>query len=245
MKKILILSLLLTPCFALDYNSYCSLNSASKTTSGVLMSMSGVNFLTRSIVQKEIEHALKKETGSKFKVKINSFWGTNIAQGEFGNSTALSKNFSHDKISAQKLYLETICPYNKISYKNDKLNFDSNIVLKFSAEMNEKNLSEMLKQQVQILDDKIVFKVKVSALGIKTTFNVSAGLEVVDNKIQLCNIKLNGTSLKASKYMYIFNNLTNFKVDLDKNTKAYIKIDNVKINNSIVNITGYTLIPHS
>ena len=45
-------------------------------------------------MQKEIAKAFKKETNSDFKVKINSFWGTNIAQGEFSELRAVSKNYA-------------------------------------------------------------------------------------------------------------------------------------------------------
>ena len=245
MKKIfLFLIILITPCYALDYSAYCSSDIPLKSASGVLMSTSGTNFLARKILQKEIASLLKKETNSKFKVYIDSFWGTNIARGEFSKFSAISKNYNDKNFSAQKVEINTICPYNKVSYKDDKLNFDTNIVLKYNAEIKENNLSEMLKQEARIIDDKIVFDYKVSAFGIKSKLRLSAGLVVKDNKIQLCDIELNNKSIKLSKYLSLLN-LTNFSIDLDKNTKADIKVDDVKIKNSTVYLSGHAIIPHN
>ena len=246
MKKIiLILSLLYSATFALDYNNYCTVYVPDKTASGIAMSTTGINSLARMIAQSEIAHALKKETNSKFSVKLDSFWGTNIAQGEFSKLTATTKNYSKNGLYAEKLYIETLCPYNKISYKDNKLNFDSNILLRYNAELNQDNLSKILKQNVRILNDKLVFDYKISVLGIKTTLSLKAGLNVTDNKIGLCNIEFYNTSINASKYLSYFNNLTNFKVDINKMAKANVKIDSVNIINSRVYVSGFVLIPET
>ncbi len=247
MKKYLIIVLLFLtiPSLGFEYSSYCSSDNASKSLIGAISSVSGASMIARLVAQNEIEKALKKETSSKFKVKVNSFWGTNLTQGEFSRFYAKSKNFSYKHFNCQKLTLETICPYNKVSYENNKLNFDTDMVLKFNAELNEDNLSELFNQKLRIEDDRVVIDIKISAFGIKTSLKLYAGLEVTDNKIQLCNIKLNNQSVKLSKYAPLLNNLVNFKVDLDKNTKAKVKIDNIKIKNSLIYLTGYTFIPRS
>ncbi len=248
MKKIIILLLLLSSCsFALDYSSYCPAVNNSKTASGVIMSTTGVNFLARTIAQNEIERALKKETNSKFNVKIDSFWGSNIINGEFSKFRAVSKNYSHKDFCAEELIVETICPYSKVSYKNDKLNFDTDMILKYTAELNQNNLSQMLKHQVQIIGNKIAFDYKISVFGVKTKINLKAGLSVVDNKIQLNNVEFNNKTLNVSKYIDILNGLklTEFDVDIDKSTSANVKVDDVKIKNSKAYITGYVLIPKS
>ena len=242
MKKILILLFLMAPCFALDYSNYCSPQSASKSISGVISSVSGTSTIARLVAQKEIENALKKETNSKFKVKVNSFWGANLTKGEFSRFYAVSKNYSDKKLSAQKLTVETVCPYNKVSFENNKLNFDTNMVLKFNAEMNENDVSQLLKQKIQLENNKVILPVKISVFGVKTSFKVKAGLDIIDNKIKLCNIELNEKALNASKYAGLLNELMNFKVDLDKNKSADIKIDSIKIKNSLVYLSGFAFI---
>jgi len=245
MKRLfLVLLLILNPCLGFDYSFYCSDIKPSKTASGIIMSTSGANFLTRKIVQKEIAKALKKETGSDFKVHFNSFWGTNIAKGEFSGLKAVSKNYSDKKLKAQNLEITTICPYNKIGYKNDKLIFDTNIILNFVAEVNEANLSEMLKQKVQIIDDKIVVNCKASAFGIKMSMKIKAGLKVVNNRIQLCNIEIKNKTIDTSKYLSALN-LTNFSIDLNKALKADVKIEDIKIYNSKVYLSGFVIVPKS
>ena len=244
-KLILFLILILTPCYALDYNYFCSSQTYLKTATGILMSTSGTNFLARQIAQREIEKYLKKETNSKFHVRLNSFWGTNIANGEFNNFIAKSKNYYDGNLSSQELSVETMCPYNKISYSDNKLNFDTNMVLKFNATVNENDLSKMLKQNIKIAGNKINFEYKISAFGIRVKLNLKAGLSVIDNKIQLCNIEFNNKSINTSKYAYLLDNLTNFKIDLSKDTKADVKIDNVKIENSLIYLTGFVLVPKS
>ena len=100
MKKIiyfLILSLCtLNPIFAKDYFQYCSVNNAQKTFSGNIASISGINFLSRNIIEHEISKNLKKETNSKFKVNIDNFYGVNILQGEFKSLKATSKDFNYN-----------------------------------------------------------------------------------------------------------------------------------------------------
>lgn len=246
MKKIILLLLIITiKCYAYDYSYFCSSDNVSKTTSGILMSTSGTNFLARSIAKREIERALKKETGSKFKVNIKSFWGANIAKGEFNKFTAKTKKYSQNNFSAQNIVIESLCPYNKVSYQDNKLNFDSNMVLKYNAEMNQDDLSQTLKQKISIVNDKLVFDYKVSAFGIKTTLNLTADVKIEDNKIKLCNINLNNKSIKTGRYLSILDNLTNFNIDISKSTKANIKIDSVKIKNSIIYISGFIFIPKS
>ena len=241
-KTVIILFLIFAPCSAYNYNSYCTDIVPSKTISGIAMSTAGVNFLARKIVQKEMAKAFKKETGSDFKVNMDSFWGVNIANGEFYKFSAVSENYSDKYLSAKKLEVVTVCPYNKINYENNKLIFDSDMVLKFNAEIDEYSLSKMLKQKVQILNDKICFIYKISAFGIKASLKLKAGLEVVGNKIQLCNIEVNNKTLNASKYLDMLN-LTNFNIDLSKDTKAHVQIDDVKIKNSNVYLTGHAIIP--
>ncbi len=146
MRKIILFLLLfaLNSAYGYDYSYYCSSESAPKTLGGKLSSISGVNFLTRNIAESKIESALKKETGSKFKVKINGFFGSNALNGAFKSFSAKSKNYRYKNFYASNLNLETICPFNKVSFKNDKLFFDENFVLKYSTEITQQDLDKTL-----------------------------------------------------------------------------------------------------
>ena len=92
-----------------------------------------------------------------------------------------------------------------------------------------------------------MFDYKLSVFGIKAKINLKAGLDIIDNKIQLCDIELNNKSLKTSTYLPILNNLdlTSFNINIDKTTDADVKVDSVKIRNSKAYISGFVLIPKS
>ena len=117
------------------------------------------------------------------------------------------------------------------------------MILKYNVLINQDNLSKMLKQKIQIINNKVAFDYKVSVFGIKTTLSLKAGLAIKDNKIELCDIEFNNKSLKAGKYLSLLNELTSFNVDLNKTTKANVKVDNVKIQNSKIYLSGFALIP--
>ena len=76
MKKILIILCALifnSPLLAQDFSQLCSPNLPNKTFGGNLMSLSGLNFLSRNIIENEMQKAIKIETNSKFKIKIKNF----------------------------------------------------------------------------------------------------------------------------------------------------------------------------
>lgn len=146
MKKILLLFLILAfnASYGFDYSSYCSNKTPEKTAVGNLNSVLGVNSLSRNIIEKEIEHLLKKETNSKFKVKINSFYGTNIFNGEFKSAKVTAKNYEYKGLFASNLEVDSICSYNKIDYKNKTLTFETPVVLKYSTEITQQDLDKII-----------------------------------------------------------------------------------------------------
>ena len=156
MKKIVlaIFSIfLLSPVQAQNYYQFCSDDIHKKNLSGFFMSSSGLNMLSRNIIEKEIEKAIKKETGSKFKIKINNFYNTNIFNGEFKSIKATSKKYAYDGIFLSDINVKTICPYNHISFENNKLYFKQNMVLKFSTFLTQEEFKKTI--QAQKLDKRI------------------------------------------------------------------------------------------
>ena len=146
MKRVIIVLFLLTGfAFANNYEQFCSINSASKTFGGNLASLSGFNLLTRNVAESIIQKEIKKETNSKFKIKINNFYGTNILNGEIKSIKATAKKYEYDGIYLKNISAQTICSYNHISFENETLYFRENMVLKFSADLNEEDLNKTLK----------------------------------------------------------------------------------------------------
>lgn len=146
MKKIIIVLFLLTGfAFANNYEQFCSINSPSKTFGGSLASLSGFNMLARNTAESIIQKEIKKETNSKFKVKINNFYGTNILNGEFKSIKATAKKYEYDGIYLKDINVETLCSYNHVSFENENLYFKENMVLKFSANLDDEDLNKTLK----------------------------------------------------------------------------------------------------
>ena len=147
MKKVIIALIMLLFSFAnaKDYTYFCSTNSPTKSFTGTFASLSGLNTLSRNIIESQVARAIKKETGSKFKIKINNFYGNNILGGEFKNLKATSKKYDDGTIFLSNIDVSTICTYNQISYKDEKVYFLEPMVLKFSAKITQDDLNQMIK----------------------------------------------------------------------------------------------------
>jgi len=146
MKKItiLLISLLIFHAQAQAYEAFCSPKLAKKTLGGNILSLSGFNAISRNAIENVLQKEIKKETNSKFKIKINNFYGNNILNGEFKSIKATSKKYAHDGIYLSNINIETICPYNHILFENDILYFRENMVLKFSANLTKEELEKTL-----------------------------------------------------------------------------------------------------
>ena len=186
MKKILFLSLALIFTINLsqakDYSEFCSENSANKTLFGSVASLSGYNFLARNVVENQIAKALKKETNSKFDVKIDSFYGTNVKNGEFKSLKATADNIFYNNIYMSSVNIETICDYNKVNYKNKTLTFDENLALKYSASITQDDLDKLLKESsYQKTIDKMNSDSTISSLiQIK-----NSNIKIKDDKLEI------------------------------------------------------------
>ena len=186
MKKILFLSITLilsiNSTLAKDYSQFCSTNSANKTFLGNIASISGYNSISRNIIENQIANALKKETNSKFDVKIDSFLGTNVKNGEFKSLKANSDNIFYNGIYMSDVNIETICPYNKVDYKNKTLTFDENLALKYSASITQDDLDKLLKESsYQKIIDKMNSDSTISSLiQIK-----NSNIKIKDDKLEI------------------------------------------------------------
>ncbi len=237
MKKLLLFLLLLSSCYAFDYNSYCSTNTYSKTFKGSALSTLGVNSINKKIIEKQVSKAIRKETGNKPKVKIDSFYGVNVLNGEFSYFSAKLDSAHYKNLFLSNLNVESFCPYNKVQYKEKTLLFSEPMVLKYSLDItqndldsminstnykksleninNDKILSSLIKiknQKVEIKDDKLAFKYEIVPFPFVSTkpfdVNFKAGLKVEDNKLALCDFDLNSIKADYNKFLP-FVNLTN------------------------------------
>lgn len=207
-KAIVLLFLLFLINFAQakDYANYCSLKTPKKTFGGNIASLSGVNLLTRNVAESIISNAIKNETGSKFKIKINNFYGTNILNGEIKSLKATSKKYAYDGIFLTDINVKTICSYNHVKYENENLYFLENMVLEYSTVLTKEDIRNILISKK--IDSKIasilsgfekydgIFpilnKMKPISIPIKIDDNTKAKLKISRFEIVEKNLKLNG-----------------------------------------------------
>ena len=259
MKKIFVILILFSlVAFCENYSAYCPQHAIKPTLEGKFASVSGLNFLAKTIAQNKISSLLKKETNSKFDVKITPIWGVNILKGEFQSFEAFAKNYAHSGIYAHDLKINTICSYNKVSFKN-KVKFDYGSILKFSFVVEQQDLNKILNeseykkfldnlntlnlvkiknQDVLIKDNHLVFNYKIIPFGLSAiNLSFKSKLKVQNNKIELSDIKLK--NINQQKFL---KHLVNFKIDLNKSQRADIKVENVEIKEGKIFLDGFVIV---
>lgn len=187
MKKIFILFLLLFSFYAQanEYEYYCSQNSPSKNFNGFLSSATGFNLLSRNVAEHLIEKAIKKETNAKFKIKINNFYSTNLLNGEFKNLSAKAKKYEHGGIYLTNINASTICAYNHILFKEEKIYFIENFVLKLNAQLTNEQLkktiaSGKLNKKLEKLLNKVL-KNEIFIAFTNTILPITLPIEIDEN----------------------------------------------------------------
>lgn len=222
MKKILSLITLLilfsSTADAQDYSNLCTKYVPDKNFKGTLTSITGFNLLTKNIIEHQISKRLKKELNSDFKVKIDSFYGNNILNGEFKNLTAEAKSVVFNNFYISNIKANTICDYNHVEYIDNKIIFKENMPIKYSSQVTQDDLNKTLESTEY---KKIINKMNNSEY-ISSLFDIKASkIEIKDNKIIL-------------KYeiipLSILNTASIIKIKpINVNLKANLKAENGKI----------------
>ncbi|MBQ8847511.1 MAG: hypothetical protein IJ003_01035 [Candidatus Gastranaerophilales bacterium] len=214
MKKIILLLILFNLSFcakAYDYSSFCAPEPISKNISGNILSLIGLNFLSKNIIESQITHAVKKELNSKIKINLDNFYGVNILSGKFKSLEATSKEFNFDGFYFSNLKVNTVCPYNYVSIKNKELVFMENMALKYSTEITQDNIDKIINSSFyQNLIDKMNSN-KIISKAIKIQ---NSNIQIKDNDLIL-------------DYKIVPSEKTDLLSSIIKN---YIKPANIKIN---------------
>ncbi len=231
MKKtiltLIIIFALVNPLFAKDFLQYCSTNNPQKTFSGNISSLLGVNFLSRNIIEHEISKNLKKETNSNFKVNVENFYGVNILKGEFKSLKATSKDFNYKGFYTSNLDIETLCPYNSITFNDNKLFFKENMVLKYSTDITQNDLNKTFESpEYKKIIDKMNNDIVISSI-----------LKIKNSKAEIKNNKL------IFKYEIIptINNSLNFLTPFTLKPVKLTFSTNLKANNGNLELCDFEL----
>ncbi len=298
-NTILILMLFLTfnsNAFALDYTSFCSAQVPEKNFKGNLASLTGTNFLARNIGAHAITKELKKTTNSKINVKISNFYGVSLTDGIFKSLNLQGKNIKYEDMLISNFSARTLCQYNHIQLKDDKLTYVEPMVLGYDVDITNEDLNKTLNSEKfqqtlkkvngdkflsslfkienltsQLSQDKLSLNYKITPLPkaneslksssssfLKNLANLagvsdlikpvnvkmSAGLKVVDNKIEFCDFMINSNKVDYSNFAPLINlfNPMNSKIQLDKYNEGDLKIDSIKINPSKISVNGVIIV---
>ena len=199
------------------YGNSCNVTCPSETMKviedeNVFLKVTGINFLTKKIIETAIEKELKDELNSKFNADLDIFTLKRLKIGEFKNLLLASDNFRYKAMSVSDFKAETICPYNQIVYKNKKVYYPNDLPFKFNANITNNDIKSIIKsrefqKQIQRSSVKIngfnTFEIQEPnviinngqlefALPIKTflsnepfIFNIKSNINVTNNKIVL------------------------------------------------------------
>lgn len=199
------------------YGNSCNVTCPSETMKviedeNVFLKVTGINFLTKKIIETAIEKELKDELNSKFNAELDIFTLKRLKNGEFKNLLLASDNFRYKAMSVSDFKAETICPYNQIVYKNKKVYYPNDLPFKFNANITNNDIKNIIKskefqKQIQRSSVKIngfnTFEIQEPnviinngqlefALPIKTflsnepfIFNIKSNINVTNNKIVL------------------------------------------------------------
>ncbi len=213
------------------YGNSCNVTCPSETMKviedeNVFLKVTGINFLTKKIVETAIEKELKDELNSKFNADLDIFTLKRLKNGEFKNLLLASDNFRYKAMSISDFKAETICPYNQIIYKNKKVYYPNDLPFKFNANITNNDIKNIIKSK------EFQKQIQRSAVKINgfTTLEVQEPIVTINNGQLEFSIPIR-TFL--SNEPFIMNLKSNIEV---ANNKIMLKDTTFSTNSNIINI---------
>lgn len=229
MKKIILLiciSLFILPCFA---SSNCDVVCPTQSLKiieeeSLLNKLTGMNFLSKKIIEIAIQKELKSELNFDVKADLDIFSIKRLKKGEFKSLLFKGENLKYKAFSFSNFKAQTICPYNKIVYQNKKIYYPNNLSFKFTGQITNQDLAnivnsyefqkELSKASINILGVEsfkvltpkvelkrgyVFFEIPIKTLFSKNPIKITlySNIEVKNNKIELKEITL-GESTNSS-----------------------------------------------
>ena len=177
--------------------------------------ITGLNYLSKKIAEVIIEKELKEELTSKFNASLELFSIKRLKKGEFKLLTLTCKQLAYKALRMSNFYAQTVCPYNKIVYSNNKIFFPHDLAFKFKSTITNSDIEGIIKSYqfqrelkkctftfngvkgfeiktpvVKIKNGKMFFSIPVETFIFSEPFyiNLSTDIEVKNNNIVLKNI---------------------------------------------------------
>lgn len=242
----------------ISYANTCSVTCPSEAikiieNENILVKVSGINFLTKKVIETAIEKELKDELNSKFNADLNIFTVKRLKNGEFKSLLLKSENFKYKAMSVSDFKAETICPYNQVIYQNKKIYYPNDLAFKFNANITNNDIKNIIKstefqKQIQRSSIKIngfttvqVYEPTVTidngnlnfTLPIKTflsekpfEFKIKSNIEVTNNKIVLKDTTFSSNSniINIDMLGSIINQINPVAFQIDSINSKYCKI---------------------
>ena len=220
------LILLQLSSFSMDTTVYCPKTpyNLSSNMGSKIAKYSGANFLTKQLIENLLKNTLKKELNTDFDVNLKPFDNNNLLNGKFQSLSVFGQNASKNGLFFSTISAQTVCGFNHIKYENETLYFVENMVVKFSARMNEDDLNKIINSNEYVN--------YIKNMKIKANSNVLAEISQIETKIE--NNKIN---LKINILIpFVFGTLPQ-SIDITTGLNienGKIVLDNIKSQNQLI-----------
>lgn len=179
----------------------------------------GMSFLSKKMVELAVEKEINSELNSKANAELKIFNIKSLKNGEFKGIKLHSESIKYKALSLSDFEAETICSYNKIVYKNNRLYYPFELPFKYRANITNKDIQNILSSEdfqkeinqnpvkingiklftiqppsVEIKNGNIYFRIPLKTMFAKISISFKANIEVENNKIVLKNITLGSKS---------------------------------------------------
>jgi len=274
MKKFLILLGTMVITAASSFGAVCELDCPGNpyALGGFSISnLTGTNYIAEKIANAIVRKEILKDASGKFKVNLQSYNLAALKRGEFKSLEIIGEDTVTDGIYASYMKFKTLCDYNYIEINNKEktTTFKENFGMAYAIQFTEDDLNktmqgsrynEMIRKvnsignssklfnisssSVKIMDDKLVYvmKVVIPFLKAKQDLAVETDLKVRNGEIVVneANLVTEFFKVDVNKLANLINYLNplDFSLKLMKNKEATMQVKEVTIKNSKINVSG-------
>lgn len=231
----------------------------------------GTNYTAEKIANAIIKKQILKESTGNYRVNLQSYNVASLKKGIFKSLEIIGEDTLTDEIYISYLKFKTLCDYNYIEV-NDRektITFKENFGMAYALQFTEDDLNKTMKSSmynqmvrkvnsignssklfnisstsVKIMDDKLIYMMKVSVplFNMKQDVAVQTDLKVRNGEIVVkeANLITEHFKVDVNKLALLINYLNplDFSMNLMKNKDANMQVKEISIKNSKVNVSG-------
>ncbi len=237
----------------------------------IINQVTGINLTSKIIAEAIISKELSEELKSRVWAKLDIYNVQRLKKGEFKSLTLKSKQIKYKAFSMSDFNAKTICPYNKVYYKKNKVRYPHELPLNVKGVITNKDIknavnSEEFKKEIQnkplrigkisvvklgtplieIKNGKIYFDIPVQTLIGKLNIQFNSEIEVKNNIIKLANINMDSAvdGIINTFFTKLTEKVNPFQYEINSINGKYCKIyiTKAKISDNIINVEGVLII---